>query len=166
MDAARSDDLRIADLAGWLRGHLVEHGFMLMPDSVHEPTVGTVPLNDGAPPSWTSTRELRAARIVATTRERVTAALRGLLVRPVDDRFLTAAIFAGRVARVTTEHGTAWRPRLQRSDRLSDVVLACFAADALDHRNQYDVELCVCDVCGRISFDERPTLRTRCLHHE
>ncbi|MFT3764187.1 MAG: hypothetical protein QM820_01500 [Minicystis sp.] len=166
MDAARSESLGLGDLVTWMRGHLVEPGLMPMPGSVHEPGVGAVPISEAPNHAWATSHEQRAARIVATARVRVAVMLGGLVARPLDDRFLAAAIFAGRVTRMNTEDGRAWLPSPKEGDRLSDIVLACFAADALDHRDEYDDRLSVCEVCGRIGFARDTVLRTRCAQHE
>lgn len=154
MDATATGAFRLRDLDAWIRTRLVEPGFMPMPKAVHEPEVGSVALGDEADvaAAWTASIEGRAGRIVAVARARVMAALRGLAAAQVDDRFLTASIFAGRVARATTDRGTNWEPQLRGSERLSDMVLAVFAADILAHREDYEQRVRVCDDCGKVCF--------------
>jgi hypothetical protein len=157
----------LADLCTWLREHLVEPGHMTMPETVREP--GLAPVSLGAlGRASAGVADVRAARVVEVARGRVAATLSALLGRPADDRFLAGALYAGRVRRVTAVHDTrcVWRPSPRPEDRLSDMVLACFAADALDHRDEYDQRLCVCDLCGRVRFTPGATSRDRCAHHE
>ena len=94
-------------------------------------------------------------------RWRVILTLRGLLAKPCDDRFLQAAIFARRVERVDG----AWRAQSRDADLLSDMVLSLFAADVLSYRDFYEQSLCLCDVCGRVSFNPAATTRAGCADH-
>jgi hypothetical protein len=87
--------------------------------------------------------------------------LRGLISTPCDDRFLNAAIFAGRVRR----EGGRWRLAMRDRDTLTDVVLGLFAVDVLEHRELHQQTLCVCDTCGRISYDPATTTRSGCHEH-
>lgn len=162
MESARTDALRLSELIAWMDRRLVEPGHMPAPTSVQEPGIGTVSL--AAPPNgvWPGSLEARAARIVATARVRVAMTLGGLIATPVDDRFLSAAIFAGRVHR----EAAAWKPSLRGDERLSDIVLSLFAADVLTQREDYDAKLCVCEACGRVWFEVDAPTRTRCAQHE
>jgi len=162
MESARTDSLRLRELIAWMDRHLVEPGHMPAPASVQEAGVGSVSL--AAPPGdvWPGMLEARAARIVATARVRVAMTLSGLIAQPADDRFLSAAIFCGRVQR----EAAAWQPNLRGDERLSDVVLSLFAADVLTQREDYDAKLCVCDACGRVWFAVDAATRTRCGQHE
>ncbi len=141
-----------------------------MPATVSEPLVGTAALGSAISGAWAAGTDARIVRIVAAARARVAATLGGLLAAPVDDRFLSAAIFSGRVQRSTgTTSGRArgsWLPRPAVADRLSDIVLAVVAADVLSNRDEYDDCLCVCDLCGLVSLDARQLSRTRCEEHE
>ena len=98
---------------------------------------------------------------MAMTRWRVIVTLRGLLASPADDRFLQAAIFAGRVRRPQSE----WLAEPRDTDALSDIVLSLFAIDVLSHREFHEQNLCVCDVCGRISYNPKATSRAGCADH-
>jgi hypothetical protein len=94
-------------------------------------------------------------------RWQVILAMRGLLSAPADDRFLNAAIFAGRVVR---DQGN-WRVEVRDGDVLSDIVLALFVADVLGNREFHEEKLCVCDVCGRLSYSPTLTTRAGCPDH-
>ena len=92
---------------------------------------------------------------------RVVVTLRGLLASPSDDRFLQAALFAGRIKRDKGE----WQARPAETERLSDIVLSLFVVDILSHRDFHEKNLCVCDVCGRLSFDRAQFSRFGCIDH-
>jgi hypothetical protein len=166
VDAARAETLHVRELTRWLQAWLVGPGLMDMPATLHEPGAGTISLPPGSSGAWGMALDARLARIVAAARVRIAVTLSGLVASPVDDRFLAAAIFAGRVERTSGEHGSTWRSTPKATDRLSDVVLSLFAADALSNREEYDACLCVCDVCGRITFRPDALARTRCDLHE
>jgi hypothetical protein len=87
--------------------------------------------------------------------------LRGLLSKPCDDRFLHAAIFSGRVRRDQAR----WILGARDGDALHDVVLGLFAVDVLSHREFHQQNLCVCDTCGRISYNPAATTRAGCAEH-
>jgi hypothetical protein len=159
------EDVSVHDLHAWVVERLVDPGLMPMPSALYEPGVGTVPLQDGSSDAWVAARQARAVRIAATARTRVSASLFGLIQIPADDRFLSAAIYGGRVARVSVDRDSGWRPSLVGNERLSDIVLALFAADVLQNRDDYDQQLCVCEICGHLSFDREAETRTRCVEH-
>jgi hypothetical protein len=48
--------------------------------------------------------------------------------------------------------------------RLSDWVLALFAADAIDHRDDYDA-FAICSTCGMGAFGRPRGRSSRCAHH-
>ncbi len=98
--------------------------------------------------------------IVRAARLRVSLSVQGLIATPPDDRFLTSAIFAGRVDRAVR-----WTPKLKGTERLSDIVLALLGADVLTHRDEYDAALCVCAICGHIALSRNAENRTRCAQH-
>ena len=79
--------------------------------------------------------------------------------------FLAAAIFAGRVRRSDVGGQSRWVARPDVRDSLSAIVLSLFAADILWRREWYDASLCVCDVCGSVSFDGASDRRFRCGAH-
>ena len=166
MNASRDEAFGYDELLAWVDQFLVEPGLMPMPTSIQEPGAGTISVEGGAPNSaWATSREARAGRIASTARARVAVQLGGLLATPVDDRFLAAAIFAGRVQRVSMDHHASWRAQPVADERLSDLVLSLFAADVLTNREDYERELCVCEVCGRVRFAKDPAARTRCSQH-
>jgi hypothetical protein len=159
------EEVSLGDMQLWISDRMVDPGLMPMPSSLYEPGVGTVALHEGAAEAWAEARRARLSRIAATARARVSAALFGLIHVPPDDRFLAAAIYGGRVARVSVDRDSGWRPCLVGNERLSDIVLALFAADVLQHRDDYDQQLCVCEICGHLSFDREAETRTRCVEH-
>ena len=57
--------------------------------------------------------------------------VRGLRAARRDERFLGAAIFAGRVRRVRGEGGNRWMASPSMFDSLSDILLALLAVDVL-----------------------------------
>jgi hypothetical protein len=150
MNAAPAGDVGVAELTAWLRTNLVEPGFMPSPVAVREPDVGTVSLVEPPAEAWAASIDARAGRIAAVAQERVSAALLGLVAHPVDDRFLSAAIFSGRVRRASADGVVIWRPSLLGTERLSDIVLALLAADALTHRDDYESQLRSCESCGQV----------------
>jgi hypothetical protein len=166
VEAARTGTLDVGSLLHWLDCHVVGPGFMSRPGHVHEPGIGKVPIDVRGNLAWTPGHAARLSRIVATARVRVAVLLGGLLSSPPDDRFLNAAIFAGRVERAAGAHGSVWRPCPTEGDQLSDIVLSLFASDVLSHREEYDRALCVCDMCGRVSLTPDAPSRRRCAQHE
>jgi hypothetical protein len=159
LDRVLADTLDPRELAAWLDGNLVRPGYMPMPTTVQEPGVGVVSLRDLPSSSWAPAYEQRLRAILRAARLRVSISLQGLLATPRDDRFLTAAIYAGRVGRAAH-----WVPRLKGTERLSDILLALLTADILEHRDEYDASLCVCGICGQVSLS-RAISRTRCAVH-
>ncbi len=171
VDAATADALHARELVAWFSRWLVDPGTMPAPASVHEPGAGMVSLaavaeSRSASGVLAEALETRLGRIVATARVRVGVTLGGLLTTPVDDRFLAAAIFAGRVQRTSGDQGSGWRATPKGTERLSDVVLSLFAADALANREEYEACLCVCGVCSRVAFRPGEVDRTRCPLHD
>jgi hypothetical protein len=164
MQAAQATTRPLISLVGWLDDHLVAPRLMTMPEHVHEPGVSPVPLGRISQ-TGAAVFDARAERILSTARVRVAVMLGGLLATPADDRFLAGAIFAGRVTRTTVDQARIWQPSPKPDDRLSDIALACFAADILDHRDEHQARLCVCDMCGTVSFPLNPTDRRRCATH-
>jgi hypothetical protein len=150
----------IGDLRAWFDEHLVERGCMILPRVVMEPGAGSVPLCVGPLASRS-----HLARILIAARVRVVSTLRGLIALPADDRFLTAAIFSGRVSRRRVERENEWVARPDPTGSLSSIVLSLFAVDVLSHREVYDKLLSVCDTCHRITFQEEATARYSCLAH-
>jgi hypothetical protein len=132
-----------ADLALWFHTYAEVLGCEAIPP--------TVQVSLGAGPS----------RLIALARWQVILTMRGLLSAPADDRFLHAAIYARRVVRA----GGAWRCETHDGEPLADIVLALFAADILTHREFHEERLCVCDVCGRLSYHPTLTTRAGCPDH-
>jgi hypothetical protein len=137
------------DLRAWFTEHLVAPGCMTMPALVTEPSAGTISLH-GAPPASAHTLRM----IVVAARIRVLSALRDLTASPSDDRFLRAAIFAGRASRQRVQGSAAWVARPEPTAPLSGVVLSLFAVDALSHRELYNQLASVCETCNRVTFHE------------
>jgi hypothetical protein len=104
-------------------------------------------------------------KVILTARGRVVAALRGLIASPVDDRFLAGAIFAGRVRRRRVIDSNEWVAHPEPTAPLSGIVLSVLAVDVLTNREEYDQHLCVCDACGRVSFQDTPVSRRHCSEH-
>ncbi len=136
-----------ADLDEWFRIHAAPLG-----------RTGAPPAKDRGP---ASTRPTQLPRLLAMTRWQVILTLRGLLSSPPDDRFLHAAIFARRVRR----EGGEWHAATGERDSLCDVVLSLFAVDVLAHREFHEQNLCICDVCGRVSYSPALTTRAGCPDH-
>lgn len=155
-----------SDLVAWLDAELVAPGRMLRPSAVHEVAIGSIALDPA-----TSATAARVAplselpRLLAMARSRVVVTLRGFVAVPQDDRFLKTAIYAHRVERASTKDGSAWVARPSERDLLGDIVLSLFAVDILMHRELHERQLCVCDVCGRVSFHPFVTTRLGCAEH-
>jgi len=101
-------------------------------------------------------------RLVEADRLWVISELQSFVGTRGDDRLLRASIFLGRVRR---EHGR-WVARPQATDPFGAMVISLFAAAILSDRSTYEQELCVCEFCGRVSFDARPTMRSNCPLHK
>lgn len=147
----------------WFAEHLVTPGYMRAPFVLTEPGAGSVSLHESGADALTSSALL--PRVIAIARIRVIASLRGLLASPTDDRFLSAAIFAGRVKRLRVQGASQWVPQPELNAPLSGVVLSLFAVDALTHRDEYDKRLCVCDACDRVTFQDGALKRKSCPDH-
>lgn len=104
------------------------------------------------------------SELLTTTHRRVALSLRGLITQPSDDRFLQAAIFAGRVRRERRGKVSVWAAFAHDTDHLSDIVLSLFVVDVLAYREFYEQNLCVCDVCDRVSFNPSHP-RAGCADH-
>ena len=159
------------ELSGWFEEHLVSTGRIHnIPPVVTEEGFGFISI-DARRSGGIAHRDQAAAalaqlpKLLATARARVVDALRAFLPPRCDDRFLRAALYAGRVERKPVGHDVAWLSTPRETDRLSDVVLSLFAADALTHREFHEANLCVCEACGRVSFDPAAVPRTGCRVH-
>jgi hypothetical protein len=159
LDLTDGPDLHISALADWFDQHVVANGYTPRLSVLLEPPAGSVALRaTGAALDRTA---VDLPRLVGTARTRVLGALRGLIGQPSDDRFLRAAIFLNRVRR---EDGK-WVARPEPTAPLSGIVLSLFAVAILSERQYYDHHLCVCDTCGRVSFDPTPAMRKVCPSH-
>jgi hypothetical protein len=165
MDAVPKGAFRIRDAVAWFEGYLVAPGMMPMPATIQEPAAGVIPIGEASAGGWITSLEARMTRVASTARTRVAVVLGGLCASQRDDRFLAGAIAAGRVTRMSDDRGSAWQPSPAVSDRLSDVVLSLFVADILANREEYDANLCVCDLCARVSLTPDAEIRNRCEQH-
>jgi hypothetical protein len=159
LEITESGQIDLAGLAEWFDEHVVSAGAMPRLSVVLEPPAGTVSLRPGVGAAARSAADL--PRVLTTARLRVVDALRGLIATPSDDRFLRASIFLGRVRR---EDGH-WVARPEPTAPLSGIVLSLFAVAILTERSFYDRQMCVCDTCGRVSFDATPGMRRACSVH-
>lgn len=154
---------RDADVVQWFLEHLVVPGRMAPPAGIHEPPMGMVPLD--LPDSQDDGGGRTTERILEMARARVIRVLRAFIATPPEDGFLKSAIYSGRVQRRRVDERAAWVARPSDSDSLSEIVLSLFVADILTHREFHEAMLCICDVCGRMSFDPVKTTRSRCAAH-
>ena len=160
LELTHSGQLDVVGLGEWFDQHVVASGCMPRLSVVVEPPAGSVSLRPTAGSSARVNAEL--PRLLAMSRQRVVGALRGLVASPSsDDRFLHAAIFLNRVRR---EDGH-WVARPEPTAPLSGIVLTLFAVAILSERSLYDRLMCVCEVCGRVSFDATPEMRRACPLH-
>lgn len=154
----------VRGLRDWFTEHLVEPGYMRAPIVITEPSAGSIVLHASDEEAVASQAAL--PRVLAAARIRITSALRGLIASPTDDRFLAAAIFAGRVRRRRVQSESQWEAQPEATAPLSGVVLSLFAVDVLAHREEYDRRLCVCDVCNRVTFQDDELRRKSCPDHQ
>ncbi|UQA63062.1 hypothetical protein [Polyangium aurulentum] len=107
------------------------------------------------------------AQVVEAARAKVVNTLRGLQgVAPCED-FVAEAVGAGRVQQRETwpEGRMTWVPVIDSRQSLSTVVLSLFAADYLNHIEQYARDFRVCPDCGRPSFDRQAPAVCACQTH-
>lgn len=150
------------DLTNWFVTYGSVMGRKAPPESVTDAVVGAIALAPGVKLTSGKVARIDALpKLLAMSRWRVVVTLRGLLSQPADDRFLQAAIFAGRVRR----EKSTWIAEPRDADLLSDVVLSLFAVDILTQRSFHEQNMCVCDVCGRISYNPAVTTRSGCSDH-
>ncbi|MFO0756172.1 MAG: hypothetical protein U0359_06755 [Byssovorax sp.] len=163
LDGTRTPGWTVRDLGCWFDREVVPLGVMARPLMANEPVAGTVALYPGAERSQTGASIL--PKVLLAARIRVLGPLRGLLESPADDRFLASTIFSGRVRRQRVDGNAQWAAHPEPTAPLSAIVLSLLAVDILSHRELYDRELCVCDVCGRVSFDPKAADRKTCGEH-
>ena len=167
MDAVPRNAFRIADaVACGSSRTFVMPGLMPMPAT----------RSRSRPPAWSRSGRRRAADGSPPSR-RASCASRprrgpgspwcwaGCARAPRDDRFLAGSIATGKVVRSSGNRGSSWQPSPTVADRLSDIVLSLFVADILAHREEYETNLCVCDLCARVSLTPGAEIRTRCPQH-
>jgi hypothetical protein len=163
LDASAAPGWGVRGVRDWFAEHLVEPGLMRPPTVLAEPGAGVVSLHESDAKTLTSSANL--SRLLAGARIRIISALRGLNASPTDDRFLSAAIFAGRVQRLRTVSESHWVPQPEPTAPLSAIVLCLFAVDVLSHRDEYEKRLSVCDVCDRVTFQDGALRRNSCPDH-
>jgi hypothetical protein len=162
LDATLTGEWTNRALHEWFDHHLVAAGWMALPHAVHEPGMGSVLLHGAG----ANERDPRLAMLLECARKEILTALSGLLESPPDDRFLAGVIYAGRVRRRRLISGTEWTPHPEPTAPLSAVVLSLLAADILAHRDFYEEQLAICDVCARVVFEEGASeRRRRCAEH-
>lgn len=156
-------DFDLDELRRWLDEHLIRPGRIPGVDSVNEAVVGSVRLVP---------HEREALpKLLAMARSRVVIALRGFSGPMKNDRFARAAIYSDRVQRTRSfrengePQGSIWVARPRETDNLSDIVLSLFAVDILMYRSFHERSLCVCEVCGRVSFLPNETTTRGCPEH-
>lgn len=160
----------IDELLEWLDVHLIQPGRMPRVRRVQEAVVGVIPLTDDEmtplPESSLPQATLEELpKLLRVARSRVIVTLRAFVALHTDDRFLSAAIYRDRVRRARVGNRATWVAQPHEDDLLSDVVLSLFAADILMHRVFHERALCVCDTCGRVSFQPELTTRKGCAQH-
>lgn len=163
LEETASGSMSVQALRGWFQQHIVSTGIMPLPVMVNEPMAGSIPLQPSG--ALKALADQNVQRMLFMARSRVVSALRGLIAQPVDDRFLAGAIFAGRVRRRRIIESNQWVARPEPTAPLSGIVLSLFAVDVLSNREDHDRHLCVCDVCGRVSFQVVPVTRRHCPEH-
>lgn len=173
LEGAVAPNWGISGLRAWFQDQLVAPGYMGPPGSVHEPSVGTVTLWSRS--AGAAVANIGPAALLSHSRQQVLAALRGFLGIPLDDRFVKAALFSGRVQRASFRPAAPgesqrtmtarWVPRPDPTAPLHLLVLSLFAVDALTHRESWERGLCVCDVCGRVEMQEGADRRRACGAH-
>lgn len=132
IDGAATPAFDRAALVRWVDEHLVARGVMQRPALLTEPGVRPVPLRGPD----VDRDQVRA--LVAVARARVTETLVRLRGHRRDDRFVAAAIFAGRVRRGTVDGRPRWIASTSAGNALSDILMALLAVDVLARRDLYD----------------------------
>jgi hypothetical protein len=147
------------DLAEWFEERLVAPGLLKRPGILRE---------RGATPLLMDSSVQKGGAVeglVTMSRARVLAALHGFVRREVDDRFLHAAIYAGRVRRTTVTGDPIWIASPHDTDSLSDIVLSLLVADILADREFYRAHLGLCNVCDRVSYKASGASTALCQEH-
>jgi len=108
----------------------------------------------------------RAGDLIRCSNQKVIATLSAYIGPSSDDRFVQAAIYSGRVVRTATADGLRrWQVQVSEAVNLSDQVLALFAADILQHSDDYQESLVVCEACGSTLFWSRRVSKNGCPDH-
>lgn len=159
------------DFLLWCRRRLLLRGVVRLADGVSgriqlfEPGVERVTIPTSPSHHLDPMFAAPLGRLLETARGRVVTTLGGMLGAPLDDRFVSAAIYAGRVRRARGDSGASgWEPNMTEGEPLSTWVLALFAVDALSGREDYDRHLHVCETCGSVAFGLGGS-RRRCAEH-
>lgn len=152
-------------LETWIDQNLVSPGYVSRPLRIFEPIFGALPTDKGCSPFLPeSPPPDETFALMVRARARVIGHLQGLLRTPAEDRFLNAAIFAGRVRRAVVGQTMGWIPRPRNNDALSDIITSLFVSDILGRREFYVQNLCICRTCGRVRFDAAVAIeRDRCF---
>ena len=167
----RSWDLH--ELVTWSDAHMVRPGRLLTQHAFPRILIrehGKGVLSYGTPTVGEVTAGFlphsEARSLVAQARLAVVSKLEGLLRAAPDDSFVQAAIYDGRVTRGKRRDGTrGWQVLVTEQHALSDQVLALLVADLLDHRQDYDHDLVVCDTCSKVTFWPERMSRRGCSEH-
>lgn len=152
-------------LEAWVDQNLIAPGYVTRPLRIYEPIFGALPTDKGCSPFLPESPPIdETSAMLVRARARVVGHLRGLLRSPAEDRFVTAAIFAGRVRRSAVGQTMTWIPSPRNNDAFSDIISSLFVSDILGRREFYLENLCVCKLCGRVRFDAAvATERDRCF---
>jgi ribosomal protein L37AE/L43A len=165
MEGALAGSLDRDGLCAWF-DELLEAFEAETPASVRETDSVSAPLR--LPPRRDHhVAEAMLAQVVEAARANVASALRGLQGSEACQGFVMEAVRAGRVQEreIWPERRTRWVPVIDSRQSLSTVVLSLFAADFMNHREQYARELRVCPDCGRPSFDRSAPTPCACQTH-
>jgi len=165
MEGALAGSLDRDGLCAWF-DELLEAFEAETPASVRETGAASAPLR--LPPRRDhQAAEGMLAQVVEAARANVSSALRSLQGSDACQRFVLEAVREGRVQEreIWPERQTRWMPVIDSRQSLSAVVLSLFAADFLNHREQYARDLRVCPDCGRASFDRSAPTPCACQTH-
>lgn len=153
-----------SDLIAWADEHLIRPERLSVRGSdrlryVAERDFGIVAIEGAREPPAGKLRSMTASHVphlLDVARQHVIEALRASI--ELGDRpFVHAALLASRVVRMREPSGASiWRVKVGEETPLSEMVLALFAADALEHPEDYDQDLSVCEECGAVTLTPLP----------
>lgn len=154
----------IESLRAWFDGEVGPNGWAPDWTAVSEPEHEPLALQPS--PDKAALRAL-----LRDARANVVQALRGLLWAPGDEAWLGELVASGCVLPAAQAKGAS--PKESREyvavvpagRPLSELVLALLGADILARRKLYDDRLCVCSVCGSVTFAPETTGRFGCIQH-